>query len=246
MTRALCVRLIVAAALFPACTVHKTDVPPVTGPSEYATSISMTATPDSIAQNGVAQSAVLVTVRNSTGGPLAGLGVQLTILVDGNPSDFGTLSAYTVYTGADGMARAIYTAPVASPFLAGGPSKMVSIVATPIGSNQATASSRTTSIAVTPPPAMPVQFGAPSASVTYSPTGPKVGDVVRFDGSESDSSSGHIVTYVWDFGDGKFNEEHGSDASHVYSAAGTYTMVLGVIDDSGRIGSSIKTIVVTN
>ena len=68
-----------------------------------------------------------------------------------------------------------------------------------------------------------------------------------FDASSSQAAAGRrIVTYAWDFGDNQANDEHGSDASHPYTSAGSYTVVLGVVDDLGRVGSSIRTIAVTN
>jgi PKD repeat protein len=71
--------------------------------------------------------------------------------------------------------------------------------------------------------------------------------VISFNAAASQPATGRsLVTYVWDFGDNKVNDEHGSDASHAYFSAGTYTMVLGVVDDAGKVGSSIHTIVVTN
>jgi PKD repeat protein len=151
-----------------------------------------------------------------------------------------------VYTGSDGRARVQYTAPTSNPFAAGGPGRRVTIYATPVGANRVSNVRQSVTLLVTPPLAPPTELGAPTASVTYSPAAPRVGGVVTFNGSQSTASSGSIVTYVWDFGDGQFNEEHGFDASHTYSAAGTYTMILGVIDESGRLGSTIRTIVVTN
>jgi PKD repeat protein len=247
MGRVLLSRLVVFASLgVSACTVQQAEIPSLAGPSEFANSLSLSATPDSITQDGFSQSTVLITARNTSGQADPNLQLQLSLYVDGSPVSFGTLSAYTVYTGSDGKARAQYTAPTSSPFAAGGPGRRVTIYATPIGTNRMSNVRQAVTVLVTPPPAPSVQLGAPTATVTYLPAAPKVGGAVTFDGSRSAASSGSIVTYVWDFGDSTFNDEHGVDASHVYGAAGIYTMVLGVIDESGRLGSAIKTIVVTN
>ncbi len=58
------------------------------------------------------------------------------------------------------------------------------------------------------------------------------GDTVTFDGSSSYDVDGEIVSYDWDFGDGS---PHGTDviASHVYSVAGAYTVILMVTDNGG-------------
>jgi PKD repeat protein len=246
MRRLYFVRVVALASVgLSACTVHQTDVPPVTGPSEYAQSVSLTATPDSITQDGASQSTVVLTARDATGQPLRNLQVRVGIAIEGSTTEFGTLSSRTLFTGPDGTARTIYTAPTASTFVAGGPSKIVSIVATPVGSNLAAVAPRWVSIAVTPPPAMPAALGAPTASLTYSPGSPRVGELVTFNGSDSQPTAGYKITgYFWDFGDGRNHEEHGNDASHAYGSAGSYTMVFGVVDDMGRIGSTIKTIVV--
>lgn len=248
MRRVLSIRLIVLASLaLGACTVHQTEIPSLTGPSEYAQSVSVTATPDSLTQDGLSQSTIVVTARGADAQALPNLQLQLTVMVDGAPVAFGTLSSTTAFTGADGRAKVFYTAPTASPFLAGGPGRVVTIVATPVGSNYATAVAQTVRVLVTPPAAPPTAAGTPSASVTYTPSAPKVGQLVTFDASTSQAASGRtITTYVWDFGDNKVNDEHGNDASYIYTSAGTYTMVLGVVDDQGKVGSTIKRIVVTN
>jgi PKD repeat protein len=74
-------------------------------------------------------------------------------------------------------------------------------------------------------PAGPYQ-GTPSASVA-------------FDGSASSDADGTIVSYDWRFGDGGIAA--GAKPTHVYNAAGTYTVTLTVTDDSGRTGTASTT-----
>jgi PKD repeat protein len=246
MGRVLLSRLVVFASLsVSGCTLQQAEIPPLAGPSEFADSLSLSATPDSIVQDGFSQSSVLITARNVSGQGDSNVQLHLSLSVDGSPVNFGSLSAYTVYTGSDGKARVQYTAPTASPFAVGGPPRRVTIYATAVGTNQMSSMRQAVTLLVTPPSAPPTEFGAPTARVTYSPAAPKVGALVTFNASQSSASSGSIVSYVWDFGDDTFNDEHGVDASHVYGTAGTYTMILGVIDENGRLGSDIKTIVVT-
>src|SRR5262245_5218699 len=102
---------LVAAAFSAACTVHGTDVPDLAGPSEFAQSITVTATPDTIDQDGFSQSTVSVIARGPDGKGISGLSVRLQTAADGAAQDFGMLSARTVVTGSDGRATAIYTAP---------------------------------------------------------------------------------------------------------------------------------------
>lgn len=227
------------------CTVHPSETPDLTGPSSFARSLSVTATPDNVTADG-SQSAIVATLRDANGAPIAGAPLQVSIAVGNAVVEFGSLSARTIYTDANGRAAAVYVAPVASPFFAGGPPTVVAIHVTPIGNNFDTAVSERATIQVTPPPVPVPQTGAPTAAVTYSPSAPKAGQVVAFDATGSQPGPGRtIASYFWDFGDGRVNDEHGDDASHAYAAAGTYVVVLGVVDDLGRISSTFKTIVVT-
>jgi len=58
-----------------------------------------------------------------------------------------------------------------------------------------------------------------------------LGETVSFDGSGSSDPDGSIVSYVWDFGDGTTGS--GETTTHDYTAAGTYTVTLTVMDDDG-------------
>ena len=53
-------------------------------------------------------------------------------------------------------------------------------------------------------------------------------------------STGDIVTYSWDFGDGTNNT--GPNSSHTYSVSGTYTAILSVVDQDGAVNQATKTI----
>jgi PKD repeat protein len=64
---------------------------------------------------------------------------------------------------------------------------------------------------------------------------------VVVDGSLSYDIDGTIVSYDWDFGDG--SSATGVDATHTYAAAGMYTVVLKVTDNSGYSGSTLQHIV---
>jgi PKD repeat protein len=224
-----------------ACTVQSTEFPAPTGPSEYALSLELTAAPDTLTQDGFSRSTVVVTTRGPQGAPVAGVVVRLSTSLS-----FGTLSTGSVTTGSDGRATAAYTAPLASPFQAGAPPTRLWIYATPVGTNAETAQTQHVEVLLLTPPVPTAQPGAPVAAVAYTPANPKVGETVLFDASASAPGPGHqIVTYYWNFGDGLPNDEHGVDASHTYLAPGTYTMILGVVDEIGQVASTFKTITVT-
>jgi chitinase len=91
--------------------------------------------------------------------------------------------------------------------------------------------------------AVPVVVAAaanPTAAFDISPMpGPAAGESVFLDASASTVSSGRtIVGYAWNFGDGSTGS--GRTTSHIYSRAGTYTVVLAVTDSTGRIGVSSR------
>src|SRR5512140_3359326 len=101
---AICAALSLGAAA--ACAVHETDTPSPRGPSTNAISLTVTATPDTLPQNGTAQATVRVKAFNAGGQPLANLPIRLDMRLNGATQDFGTLSARNIVTGADGTASA--------------------------------------------------------------------------------------------------------------------------------------------
>jgi len=65
---------------------------------------------------------------------------------------------------------------------------------------------------------------------------------VSFDGSQSTSFNGDIVSYEWDFGDGSTST--GMKTSHTFTSAGEYTVTLTVTDALGLKGESQTRIIV--
>ncbi|MDR1989396.1 MAG: hypothetical protein LBQ09_04105 [Acidobacteriaceae bacterium] len=131
-----------------ACTTREVAMPDIAGPSEFAASISLTATPDSIISNGFQQSQVVVTVRDANGMPKKDVPLWLFVL----PAT-GSLSNPSPFTDSHGQARSTYTPPVASPFTYGSPPTTVVVTATIVGSNAQTVVPSTVSIQVLAPPA---------------------------------------------------------------------------------------------
>src|SRR4051812_48598573 len=124
-----------------ACTVSETETPPLTGPSTFATSVVLSANPDTIAlgQSGTAagqQSLILLRVVDFNGLPKAGQTVRLDTVVNGSVVSCGQLSARTVITDSDGRAATVFTAPGTPPNCAAfNPDGTISIRATPVGTN---------------------------------------------------------------------------------------------------------------
>ena len=75
----------------------------------------------------------------------------------------------------------------------------------------------------------------PTAVISFSPQAPVVGQTVFFSAEESEAIPGRtLVHHRWIFGDGSAAQEAGANASHAYSAAGTYEVILEVTDDFGE------------
>ncbi len=73
----------------------------------------------------------------------------------------------------------------------------------------------------------------PRAEFSYSPTSPKVGETVRFDGSSSFDPDGSVVSWNWDFnGDGR-TDRSGRVVWNSFSSSGTRQVTLTVRDNDG-------------
>ena len=293
------------------CGIEKQSAPALAGPSELATSISMTATPDVLSRDGASQATITLTARNADATPLPGLPINLSL----NPVNGGSLSASQVTTDAAGRAVFTLTAPSLDTVL-----NSVVIGATPVGTNFATAVTRSISVALTGPsaatpaftvtPTSPQRFQlaslnasgttfegaacstctyawtigseatlsgqvvnyrfqreatyavvlevtapsgiktrtqqnvavsaalAPTAAITFSPSNPRVGDQVFFNGGSSTAPNGATITeYTWDFGGGQAAAT-GVSASTTYTAARTYVVRLTVRDSNGQTATT--------
>jgi len=214
----------------------------VTGPSGPATSIGMTATPDTIAQDGSAVSTIAVTVRR-VGLPQANVEVRFDMTVDGIATDFGTfLPGRTARTDASGLATVTYMSPPKAPVgrvqtCDGLPGTCVVIVATPTGSDFQFSEHPSVQIRLAPPSVIlpPPDPAAPTASffVVINPV--KVGDQASFNAMSSKATAGRTITsYEWDFGDG--TRKSGVVTSHDFDDDGVYLVTLTVTDDFGLKG----------
>ena len=84
---------------------------------------------------------------------------------------------------------------------------------------------------------------SPIASFTAIPTSGVAPLEVSFDASGSYDPDGNIVSYEWDFKDG--NTGSGEIVNHTFSSTGNYNVKLTIIDNEGAVGSTTKTITVT-
>jgi probable HAF family extracellular repeat protein len=86
----------------------------------------------------------------------------------------------------------------------------------------------------------PVENQAPVAIANANVTSGKASLAVDFNSSGSTDHDGTIIEYNWDFTDGSFSSA--ADTSHVFTATGTYQVVLRVTDDQGATASDSVTI----
>lgn len=87
------------------------------------------------------------------------------------------------------------------------------------------------------------QVGPPQASFTFTPAAPAVGAPVNFDASGS-TDDGTIDNYFWDFEDDGVYDTTGLMPQWSYAAAGTYTVRLRVVDDTGLGTETTRTVAV--
>ena len=238
--------LLACVALATACTVKQDKVPSLTGPSEFGQSVTITATPDSISQDGASQSAIVVFVRGPNGAGLSGVSLRLQIAVGGSIQDYGTLSAKTIATGSDGRASSIYTAPLAPPPPANGEQRRVSIIVTATGSNFQTAVSQTVDIRLVPTGIILPPAQTPNPSFTYSPQPVLVNLPVNFDASATCGGSGcaaaGITSFRWNFGDG--STASGQTTTKTFDSNGSFNVTLTATNARGISASTTQIITI--
>ncbi len=83
----------------------------------------------------------------------------------------------------------------------------------------------------------------PTAAFSISPPSAQAGAVISFSAAASTDPGGTINSYGWTLGDG--TTAHGSAASHIYSAAGVYTVTLSVTGSDGQTGQVSHTVTIT-
>jgi hypothetical protein len=225
------------------CTVKDTEAPGLSGPSEMALSIAIAASPDLIYQDGADQSSISITARGPNSQPARGVNLRVDMMVAGTFADFGRLSARTVTTGDDGVARLTYTAPPAVPNLDAG--TVVTLLVTPIGTDYRNAVERQVDIRVIPKGVILPPNGAPQPAFTFSPGAPQAHQTIFFDASTTRDEGvqcGSRCVYTWSFGDGSSGS--GMNVSHDYRAAGAYNVTLRVTDDRGQSAQTSQSITI--
>lgn len=236
-----------ATVVLGGCTVKKTEAPALSGPSEFGLSLQISATPDILSQDGSSPSQVQIVARGPDGRPARGVSMRVEITAGGVLADYGRLSARTVVSGDDGIARLVYTAPPAlrepvDTFT------IVTLLVTPMSGDYAGATPRSVEIRLVPPGTTTIipPNGAPVASFVVSPTPVTTFRPVRFDASatrDEGAPCGVRCTYAWDFGDGSSGT--GMVTTHEYRSAASYTVRLTVTDDRGLSATTSQSVTVS-
>jgi len=223
-----------------ACTVHKTEVPALSGPSGLGNNISITVSPDVLKQDGVSQSLVTITALDSNGQPKPNVQLRADIAVAGSITDFGRLSAKSLVTDSTGKATVTFTAPPPPAVVVNGGTK-VDIQVTPLDSNFDNTNPRVASIMLVPPgiviagSALVPDFVAPS---------PNAGDTATFTATFTDPTNSHLVpaSFSWNFGDG--TTASGQTVTHKFLTSGATIVTLTLTDNLGHTSSVTKTVTV--
>jgi len=234
-----------------ACTVHQTEAPPVSGPSDLALSLRLEANPDTIGLDGGSQSSVRVTAFGPDGKPLSGVTLRVDTAVSGVVQDFGQLSARTIVTDSNGVARVIFTSPAAPPNGDAGtcnglPGTCVTIIATPTSNtgfgtvHPTSVDIRLVPLGVILPPAT-----TPTPCITVSPTAPSANTPALFTagsvvGGACTTATSDIVSFQWAFGDG--GTATGRQVTHAFAVAGSFVVTLTETNDRGVAASATQTV----
>jgi PKD repeat protein len=236
------VSTIVAAALFlPGCTITDTPAPPFQGPSELGLSLTATADPDILNQDGASQSVITVQTFDANGQVARNVAFRAEIVVNGVTTDFGTLSSKSVMTNNEGRATIVYTAP---PMVSSvDTDTRVLIRFTPSAGNYGNTVARSVELRLVPTGV--VIAGGPTPSFTITPEGPEAYTDVLFDASGTTAALGTaILSYRWDFGDGDTETKTSATVVHDFDP-GSYIVTLTVTDSNGISASTSQLLTVT-
>jgi len=230
------VALMLVAAALGACTTKKVEPPAPSGPSELATSLTLSASPDTVTQDGQSTSQITIFARDANGQPIRSLALRADIKVNNVITDFGSLSAKDFATGSDGRAVTIYRAPKNVDSV--DRQTRVTIAVTPVGGDARGDLAREVDIRLVPPGVV----GGGLSDVpdfTISPETPSQLETVLFNAADPELD-GKLIAYAWDFGDG--SQASGRSASHAYREAGSYSVTLTVTDVTNATGSRSKSV----
>jgi hypothetical protein len=237
VTRLAAITSIVAATA--SCGVEKQQAPALAGPSEFSTSITLTATPDTLVQDGESQSIINVIAVGPDARPVSGVALQFTASSSSSLIRSVDFTQVTVVTDANGRATTLMVAPPAPATVPTTP-PVITVSAIPIGANFANAASRNVEVRLIAPAGTPLVNLNPVAVIIADPRVANFNETIRFDASlttDEGQPCGTRCQYTWEFGDNTA-AVRGLTAEHVYTLPGNYIATLSVTDDRGGVGTA--------
>jgi PKD repeat protein len=232
---------LVAAGAAAGCTTSEQEAPALNGPSEFGQSLSVTATPDRLSQDGVSQARVEATVRNADGKPTPGVTVQWRVQASSGVLVEPSLQQST--TDGQGRAAMVVTAPPPPAVVPATPGSLV-ITANAVGTDAiSTTNFRTVVVQLVPPAGTLLPNRLPVASFTIAPAIGNINQEITFDATgttDEGEPCGSLCTYQWDFGN--FETESGQRVTKRFGKSGTYTITLTVTDPRGGIDSDARSL----
>jgi PKD repeat protein len=232
---------VLGVGLLAGCTVKDVDAPALSGPSTFARSITLTASPDTIAQNGLAQSEIRITATDPSGRPL-NIPLRAEIYVGGVIQDFGTLSTKSPITNS----TITYRAPAAPTTVGGHVSQLVTIAVTPVDSGDFRSEmARQVDIKLVPPGVILPTNPSLVPAFVFTPTPAQAFTALTFNAATTTNEGArcdNACTYSWTFGDG--TSAAGMVTTHEYRTVGNFQVALSVTDNRGAQATTIQTVAV--
>jgi PKD repeat protein len=226
------------------CELADKSAPPLSGPSTFALSVTLVATPDRIAQDGASKTTITAFVRDASNQPVKDLPIQWAVFASDGRT-FVEPSWRTSPTDANGQTSVDIKAPPAPEALPVQPLSLI-VTGTPLGTDNQNQVSRQVVISLTPPLGTQPINNLPVPSFTVSPSTVMIRQTVTVDASQT-RDEGVLCNdncfYGWDFGDGR--TDAGRRETHEYASPGTYTITLTVTDARGGIATTTRTVVIT-
>lgn len=232
---------LVGLAIASGCT-KPVEVPSLAGPSTLAYSILLTASTDTLIQDGVSSATIEITARDTAGQAINGRPLRAAIIVDGIVQDYGSLNTKTPTTG--GTLR--YTAPPASTVPGGQVAQTVTVAVTPTDQGDfRNEFARGVDIRLVPQGVILPNNPNLVAAFVVTPAAPQAFSTATFDASTSTNRGtpcGSSCSYSWTFGDGTSGT--GIRTTKDYTTGGAKTVVLTVTDSLGATATALQTITV--
>jgi hypothetical protein len=213
------------------CTIESQTAPPLAGPSGFGVSLTMVARPAVLPRDGISQTTVTVTARDSSGAAVPNLRVVPSVSPDGT-----VLTQLTQNTASDGTVTFVITAPTQSTVAIG--NQVVLSIVTADGDFQNSVP-RTVTVGLLGPS----NATYPTPDFTVAPEAPVAGSPVVFDASLTTDEGVPCLscTFTWTI-DG--TSETGSVITHVFDSQGAFPVTLTVTDITGTTRSITRAVAI--